>query len=867
MSWATVRRAVLALLGATALAALPPTAPATAVPGRAAQGTPTDTILPGQPALLIVLDISTSMEEDDGAGTMKLAGAKRAIGLLLGELTSEVRIGLNTYPTDAECSPGASPFPIAAANRTDMDRYVRGIGAAQGGTPTAAALRKAGADLQAAGEQRAVVVLVSDGESNCGEAPCEAAEELASLGIDITVNTVGFNISDAGRNELTCIAEATGGSYVDVADADGLSDRISSEYVPDLDLAVEFDDEVALRAGADNRVDVTATITNTGRVLAPDVEATITYDAGLSPGQSKPRRRVGNIPPGDSTQVTWSIRPTDEFADRTVSFTVRAFTRGAEAPERKGTIRFRRDLQVEDLPSWLTGADHVVVLGDSYSSGEGVAGTRNRADFTYDPPTDTAYNSCHRANAANVGGRLVELLDLGQQATTLACSGALAADFWTDSKTRGTDKGSSDYHRADGKRKGTPLPSQLDQLRALDGHADLVLLTIGGNDARFSTLVLRCLLLTDCAQTSLPWLGGSGLEVLGASLAPLGARLETVYRSTQRVASEEAGRDVPVLVLAYPLPFPSPGQPCSVAGRRFSPQNRKFLNDLAARTNRVARAAADRVRAQGRPVWFVETTGTTMLNGHTYCDPVPWINALSLETAEELIDNVDGNVGNTLTGTQWLAALASLKNPEAARAYKNLFHPTEAGYRAEAELVAAWAGDHPDLRVDAPKAGEEVTTAPLRTRSVASGRTITVPGAGATAVRPGETFAAAAAGFAPGSAVEVTLASDPEWVASATVDPDGSVRASVTIRPDFPTGAHELVLTGLDPHGATRELRQPLDVRPGPPGWWMAALIGAGALALATAVLTGWSLRRRLRTRQQRPVRRLRPRRPAMPTA
>lgn len=900
MAWATVLAIVTLLVPASG----PVAAGSASAPRPAGQAADEEAGV--DPALLLVLDVSGSMSDSDGTGTPKIDGAKRSITGLLGTLESTIRIGLNTFPGGSDCDDGTSPFAIDAANRTDMDRYVRGVEVADGGTPMAAALQKAGQDLERAGEPRAVVVLVSDGENTCDGDPCAVAGDLAASGIDITVDTVGFQISDAGREELQCIADATGGTYVDVEDADALTDQIRSEYVPEIDLDIEYAEQASLEAGTDNSVAVTATISNVGRVTAPDVEATITYDTSLAPAESKPRRRLGNLAPGEERKVTWTIRPTDAFADKDVTFTVRAFTRDAETPERRGTIHFQRDLDPDALPGWLRDADHLVVLGDSYSSGEGLAGTKVSDAFAYDPPTDSAYNSCHRANDGNVGGRLAALVDRGQEVTTLACSGAVIADLWTDSKTRGTATGSSAYHRADGTREGDPLPSQIDQLEDLDDPADLVLMTIGGNDARFSTLVLRCLLVLDCASSDMSWLGGSGAESVQAALGPMGGRLETAYRAVQQAASDRAGRSVPVVVLAYPLAFPSPGQPCSSAGRAFTASNRRFLNDVAARFNRLASEAAERLRADGYPVWFVDTTAATNSNGHTYCDADPWINVLDRGAVGDLIDNLDGGVAEKLTGTQWLAVLAHLRRPAESRAWKNLMHPTADGYRVEADLVATWAMTHPDLAVAAPKKDDTTTTTSgggggadpgpdptvvatevheIADTPSSPDRTVSITGDGPIQLAPSETVLVTADGFAPGSEVEFRLVDDPgrrpsipvggadddadatptpsagEPLGTGTVDEDGSVRVPITVRPDYPGGRHRLVATGLAPDGTDRTVARPVSVQRPLPTWWAVGLIGTGVLGLGSIGTGTWALLRRRRIRRQLPPRSRGPRR------
>ena len=83
------------------------------------------------------------------------------------------------------------------------------------------ALRTAAGALPQEGPR--AVVLVSDGEDTCAPPdPCEVARELAEQGVQLRVHTVGYQVDGKARRQLTCIAQATGGTYTDVPDASGL---------------------------------------------------------------------------------------------------------------------------------------------------------------------------------------------------------------------------------------------------------------------------------------------------------------------------------------------------------------------------------------------------------------------------------------------------------------------------------------------------------------------------------------------------------------------------------------------------------------------------------------------------------------------
>src|SRR5699024_1218871 len=94
-----------------------------------------------------------------------------------------------------------------------------------GYTPIGLSLTKAAAELPEA-EMRSIV-LVSDGIDECGgPPPCEVAADLAQKHPEMRIHTIGFKAEQDARDELACIAEATGGTFADATDAETLRDEL-----------------------------------------------------------------------------------------------------------------------------------------------------------------------------------------------------------------------------------------------------------------------------------------------------------------------------------------------------------------------------------------------------------------------------------------------------------------------------------------------------------------------------------------------------------------------------------------------------------------------------------------------------------------
>ncbi|MGW6427064.1 vWA domain-containing protein [Nocardia sp. NPDC055053] len=216
-------RTLAAALTATALTLLP-VATAHADP---AQYAPT----------MLILDASGSMQRPDQGATM-MDSAKKAVRTFVDSAPAEAKVGLATYGTgtsndEADKAAGCRDVQIlrqpGTIDKPALTSAVDGI-QARGWTPMGTALRQAAEALPSSGPRS--IVLVSDGDDTCAPPdPCEVAKELKRKGVDLVVHSIGFAVDDKARAQLTCMAQATGGSYSDAADGAALErilPRVSS---------------------------------------------------------------------------------------------------------------------------------------------------------------------------------------------------------------------------------------------------------------------------------------------------------------------------------------------------------------------------------------------------------------------------------------------------------------------------------------------------------------------------------------------------------------------------------------------------------------------------------------------------------------
>jgi lysophospholipase L1-like esterase len=222
-------------------------------------------------------------------------------------------------------------------------------------------------------------------------------------------------------------------------------------------------------------------------------------------------------------------------------------------------------------------ADRYVALGDSYSSG---VGTRS---YTVDA-------TCKRSVYAYP--YLVAQDRPNTSLVFVACSGATTTDVLAN------------------------------QVASLTAATKYVTITVGGNDAGFSDVIVECAKpawASDCA--------GHVATAQSYIRNTLPGRLDAVYAQIK-----SRSPSAKVIVLGYPRLFQ--GEDCNAA-TWFSPDDESRLNataDLLASTTKARAAAAGFVFKDAIPSFI----------GHAVCDDPEWLNGLSNPTTESYHPNTLG---------------------------------------------------------------------------------------------------------------------------------------------------------------------------------------------------------------------------------
>jgi len=170
---------------------------------------------------IVVLDASGSMwGQIDGRSKIEIA--RETIGKVLPSVSKETELGLMVYGhrDKGSCSDIELVVPPGKGTEAEIVDFVNGI-TPKGKTPLTQAVREA-ADALKYTEEKATVVLVTDGLETCEADPCALAAELESKGVDFTAHVVGFGLTEEEGKKVSCLAEGTGGQYFQASDASQL---------------------------------------------------------------------------------------------------------------------------------------------------------------------------------------------------------------------------------------------------------------------------------------------------------------------------------------------------------------------------------------------------------------------------------------------------------------------------------------------------------------------------------------------------------------------------------------------------------------------------------------------------------------------
>lgn len=178
------------------------------------------------PALYYILDGSGSMWGRVD-GEMKIQIAKDVMGKLIAGTPEELHAAVSVYGhrRKADCSDIEEIIALGPLDKNSATSAVNRI-TPRGKTPISESIKRA-AERVKEREENTTLVLVSDGIETCDADPCAVTRALKESGAKFVLHVVGFGVDEATQTQLSCVAEAGGGSYWSTRDADDLLATLS----------------------------------------------------------------------------------------------------------------------------------------------------------------------------------------------------------------------------------------------------------------------------------------------------------------------------------------------------------------------------------------------------------------------------------------------------------------------------------------------------------------------------------------------------------------------------------------------------------------------------------------------------------------
>lgn len=249
---------------------------------------------------IIILDGSGSMwAQIDGEARISIA--RETLGDVLDRVPADLELGFMTYGhrEKGECSDIELLVKPEAGTADAIRQAAAGI-TPLGKTPISDAVRLAAEDLRYT-EDKATVILITDGIESCEADPCALASELEKSGIDFTTHVVGFGLSDEEGAAVSCLAENTGGKYFKATDGKELADALASTVIAVAEAPARptgaaepefnFDPDIILYEGAETLTESASPVwefyrvsTNGEKAEQTGTEYGVNYRGNLEPG-------------------------------------------------------------------------------------------------------------------------------------------------------------------------------------------------------------------------------------------------------------------------------------------------------------------------------------------------------------------------------------------------------------------------------------------------------------------------------------------------------------------------------------------------------------------------------------------------------
>ena len=289
-------------------------------------------------------------------------------------------------------------------------------------------------------------------------------------------------------------------------------------------------------------------------------------------------------------------------------------------------------------PAGQSGVLQILVMGDSYSAGNGAGGQINPD------------NGCYRSDL-NYAGQFAAIIEAAtgrkpQKVDNFACSGAKTSDFTHKQGTRLNFALSS------------PQPPQLSGLK--NKHYDVIFLTLGGNDLKFDATAEFCLVtLTKIANQC-------ERSLKNAERLITNGTLKKNIKNVLDAIHKQANSDAKIVLVGYPQLEGDPTYELAV-GKSILPRKKAPPIQVGNRLN-----------AGGTTVDGIQSDVVDELNAAYPANPpqFSFVSVKALFAGHELFANV-------FNPNRWM--IEPLIDANVVNTY---YHPNPMGWLQEAQLLA-----------------------------------------------------------------------------------------------------------------------------------------------------------------------------------
>jgi hypothetical protein len=180
------------------------------------------------PTAIVVLDASKSMGDKIGGAT-KISAVRAALGEAVATYGNRLSFGLVAFghrkaSNCADSEIVAKPGALTAETQEKLFEKIK----TKGQAPIAAALSDAAKGATA--KDPLDIVLIADSGDTCDADVCSAALAMKEKSPALRIHVIGFGGKEEELKSLTCLAGATGGTFVSAADAEALKGGLAKVF-------------------------------------------------------------------------------------------------------------------------------------------------------------------------------------------------------------------------------------------------------------------------------------------------------------------------------------------------------------------------------------------------------------------------------------------------------------------------------------------------------------------------------------------------------------------------------------------------------------------------------------------------------------